>query len=362
MKFQEIMLALVPDAFGGSGGIAQYNRDFLSAVAESGHISVVILPRSARRPEITPGNVRQLGPRRGKIQFSLFAMRTVLQHRVHTVFCGHLFMASLAAVIARLKNAKLIVQTHGIEAWPEPTQHQREAVDRADLVLSVSRHTREAVLSWSTVVPERVIVLPNTVRDEFTPGDGSNMRTELGLKGKTVLLTVARMNSRQQYKGHDRVIAVIPQLVALGHDIHYLISGEGDDLQRLEALSREKAVSDRVHFLGLVPLQKLPDLYRAADLYVMPSNGEGFGIAFLEAMASGTQALGLSIGGAKDALADGELGICASQGQFIDAVHLALSAPKPDPNVIAEAARTRFGRHVFAAGVRSVLARLKETA
>ena len=58
------------------------------------------------------------------------------------------------------------------------------------------------------------------------------------------------MDSRERYKGHDRVIAAIPDLVAKGHDICYVVVGEGDDRARLEALARNAGVSDRVRFLG----------------------------------------------------------------------------------------------------------------
>ena len=148
---------------------------------------------------------------------------------VDLVFCGHLFMAPLAALIARLKGAKLIVQTHGIEAWPRPSRAQRSALEAADLVLCVSRHTRAAVLSWAAIAPERVLVVPDTVREAFTPGDGSTQRAALALEGKRVLLTVGRMDSRERYKGQDRVIAAISDLVAKGHDICYLVVGEGAD-------------------------------------------------------------------------------------------------------------------------------------
>ena len=356
------MLALVTDAFGGRGGIAQYNRDFLETLAETDLIAIVILPRVASDPYCTPKNMRQMPARLNKASYIVTALGTALLNRVEIVFCGHLFMAPLAAFIARLKRAKLIVQTHGIEAWPAATRQQRIAIESADLVLSVSRHTRAAVLSWAALPPERVIVLPNTAREEFSPGDGSRMRAVHGVLGKVVLLTVGRMDSRDQYKGQDRVIAAIPGLVSTGHDVHYLVVGQGDDQHRLEGLARERGVRDRVHFLGPVPSQELSEIYRAADLYVMPSSGEGFGIAFLEAMVSGTAALGLDIAGARDVLANGELGVCVQEGELVDAIHRALSGPKPDPNVLAAAARARFGREAFGIGVRAALSRLQQAA
>ena len=355
------MLAIVPDAFGGRGGIAQYNRDFLGAVADAGTFSsIVVLPRNAPDPYTMPKNIRQTTPEPSKVRYTLAALQTALLMPVDVVFCGHLFMSPLALAIARLKRAKLIVQTHGVEAWPQPKPAQRKAVEAADLVLCVSRHTRAAVLSWAAISPERVLVLPNTVRDEFSPGDGSKVRAALGLERRRVLLTVGGMNSEHRYKGQDRIIAAIPRLVAMGHDVHYMVVGEGDDQPRLEALAVKERVKHRVHFLGPAPSRELADLYRAADLYVMPSTGEGFGIAFLEAMASGTPAMGLNIAGAKDVLADGELGLCVAEPDFVDELHRALTAPKPDPDALATAARARFGRVPFGAGVRAALTRVME--
>ncbi len=98
--------------------------------------------------------------------------------------------------------------------------------------------------------PNGSLVVPNTVGEAFTPGDGSTQRAALELEDKRVLLTVGRMDSRERYKGHDRVIAAIPGLVAKGHDICYLVVGEGDDRSRLEALARDAGVRERVRFLG----------------------------------------------------------------------------------------------------------------
>ncbi len=359
MKPSPTMLALVTDAFGGRGGIAQYNRDFLGALADTRAVSsITVLPRHAPDRPSVPETIEQTIARPGRIAYSVAALRTALLRPIDIVFCGHLFLAPLAVLIARLKRAKLIVQTHGVEAWPRPSRLQRAALEAADLVLCVSRHTRAAVLSWAAIAPERVLVVPNTVREAFTPGDGSTQRAALAIGDKRVLLTVGRMDSRERYKGHDHVIAAIPDLVAKGHDICYLVVGEGDDRSRLEALARDAGVSERVRFLGLLGLHSLVETYRMADLFVMPSTGEGFGVAFLEAMASGTPALGLDVAGAKDALADGHLGTTISEAELSVTVARLLAAPKPDRKVLAATVRARFGRETFVARASAVFNRL----
>lgn len=295
-------LALVTDAWGGRGGIAQYNRDFLGAIAPTTVLR--ILPRHAQDPvSDLPAGATQMPPRPGRWRYAVAAVLDALRHRPDVVFCGHLYMAPLAAVIARLCSARLVVQTHGIEAWPRPSRAVRWATERADLVLAVSRYTRAQVLSWAALDPERVAVLPNTVSARFTPGDRAAARRRFDLGDQRVLLTVGRLAASERYKGQDRVIEALPALIAAGHDVLYLIAGDGDDRQRLEALARSTGVSDRVRFLGAVGGDCLPDLYRAADLFVMPSTGEGFGIAYLEAMACGTAAVGLRAKGDADALA-----------------------------------------------------------
>lgn len=361
MSTEPQVLAIVTDAFGGRGGIAQYNRDFFRALAQTSAVSsITIVPRLAPDEPVVPEKVCQVKPRFSRVSYSAAVIRMALLRQVDIVFCGHLYMAPLAALIKRLKKAKLIVQTHGIEAWPHPTSAQRAAVEAADLVLCVSRYTRSALLSWADIAPERVLVLPNTVREAFAPGDREMSRAKLRVEGKHVLLSVSRMDARQRYKGQDRVISVIPLLLERGYDIQYFIVGEGDDRPRLETLARETKVSGRVHFLGPIALNDLVDAYRAADLFVMPSTGEGFGIVYLEAMASGTRALGHKSGGATDALADGELGMLASEDELAEAIASMLDQPPPDSHELAAAVRSRFGPEQFAARIETALHRLME--
>jgi phosphatidylinositol alpha-1,6-mannosyltransferase len=352
-------MALVTDAFGGQGGIAQYNRDFFETMVNCDLASsLVVLPRFASNEVVTPPLVRQLVPRAGRAFYVVAAVREAFFQSIDVVFCGHLFMAPLALLIARLKGAKLIIQMHGIEAWQLPTLLCRMAVEAADLVLCVSRYTRAQVLSWAAIAPERVVVLPNTVGVRYAPGDGSKLRTAWGLLGKRVLLSVGRMSAQERYKGHDRVIRAIPKLLDAGQDVVYVIVGEGDDRSRLRLLADQEGVADRVWFMGALDQATLIDAYRMADLFVMPSSGEGFGIAFLEAMACGTPALGLAVGGAVDPLAESSLGKAVKESDFISALECALDHPEPDTAAQASAVVRRFGRVPFEAGTIAALSRL----
>jgi phosphatidylinositol alpha-1,6-mannosyltransferase len=114
--------------------------------------------------------------------------------------------------------------------------------------------------------------------------------------------------------------------------------------------------------MGAVNNETLVGAYRIADLYIMPSTGEGFGIAYLEAMASGTPALGLGVAGACDALADGELGSCVAETELGEAIAKRLEMPRSDPQVLASAVEARFGREAFRARARGILDALKAAA
>lgn len=303
------LLALVSDAFGGSGGIARYNRDLLTALGRSG-ATVVVLPREGRaEPGTVPQAIDQRAPQ-GRAGFIAAALLTAWRDGpFDAVFCGHINLAQAAAFVAALLRAPLWLQLHGVEAWRPLSPARRWAAERATLVTAVSRHTRHRFLGLARVEPWRVRVLPNTVDDRFALGPKPEFLLERhDLQGKTVLLTVGRLSAAEHGKGHDRVIASLPTLAAARPDIVYLIVGEGDDRRRLEALARTAGVADRVLFASAVSDAELPDYYRLADVFVMPSVQEGFGIVLLEAAASGLPVVAGNIDGSLDALADGALG------------------------------------------------------
>lgn len=257
-------------------------------------------------------------------------------------------MAPLAQLVAKIAGAPLIAHVHGLEVWETLSRPVKNALTKCDLVLCVSHYTARKVVETAGIDAARCAVIFNTVGDDFWPGDRAAARARFGLPEEaTVLCTVARLDPRQRHKGHDRVIPLLADLARDVPGLTYIIAGTGDDRDRLEALARNSNAGGIVRFLGFVADDDLPDLYRASDLYVMPSHGDGFGIAFVEAMCCGTPALGLDAGGAGDALRDGELGRAVTEADFPAALRAAVLAPPPDRADLAARTRTAFGRSAF---------------
>ena len=356
------VLALVTDAWGGRGGIAQYNRDLLEALANQPTIeSIQVLTRHGPdSADSVPPKVSSSGPF-GKLRFTLAAVISAMRiKRPFVVFCGHINFAPLAGALNLMTGAPIWLQVHGTEAWQRPSMLRRWAVERFQLITAVSRFTRSKLLSWAAFSPAHVKVLPNTVDTRFAPGPrNQELLVRYGLEGKKVLLTVARLSAQEQYKGHDLVISALPDLLTHFPEVRYLVAGEGDDCDRLKALAQQNGVSEQVIFAGAVAHHELPDHYRLADVFVMPSTGEGFGIAFLEAAASGAKVVGCGMDGSRDALREGRLGFIATPTRegVLEAVIRVLSS---HDDCTSEC--SRFQRKHFIERVEALLAETAEAA
>jgi glycosyltransferase involved in cell wall biosynthesis len=307
-------LAIVPEAFGGFGGIAAYNRDFLTAIAELQLCEkVTVLPRLIRQPPTLPPRVELLEKgANSRIRFVRELMRVLLKREQYdVVVCGHINLLPLTEIASRVLGAKHVLLIYGIDAWA-PTG--RRLCDRlvtcADLVISISRITKQRFLSWSSIQDNNIHLLPNAIHmEEYGVGERPHhLEQRYGVSGKKVLMTLARLQRNEAQKGLDEMLEILPMLLAEENNLVYLIAGDGDDRERLEQRVASLGLERHVVFAGRVSEAEKADHYRLADAFVMPGRQEGFGFVFLEAMASGVPVVASSLDGSREAVLYGELG------------------------------------------------------
>ncbi|MCW5733952.1 MAG: glycosyltransferase family 4 protein [Enhydrobacter sp.] len=352
------MLALVSDCYGMGGGIARYNQDLVEGLAEGG-AQILVLPRHGRADGIhLPAGISQEPPVFNRLWYSVKSLWIGWRRGpFDVVFCGHVYMAPIAWVVARLIGARYWLQTHGTDVWESRPPLRRRAIEAADMVTAVSRGTRHILLGWVHLPPECVRVLPDTVGDRFVPGPPSNtLRDRFALGSGPILLAVGRLSASERYKGHEQVFGALPALRAEYPNLVYAVAGGGDDRRRLEQRARELAGESAVRFLGFVSEEDLLGLYRLADLYVMPSTQEGFGIVYLEAAACGLRVVGGVGGGSADAVPDERVGVLvdpSDRAALVAAIASQLARGKVDPVAVEP-----YRKAHFAAAACRLLARL----
>ena len=309
-------LVLVTDAFGGHGGISRFNRDFLVALSSHPDCGAVVsYPRLLPYPihETLPNQLRF--DTRGvgnKFKYMSTVFSDFMRDQQYDfIICAHINMLPLGILLAKIAKKSVVLIIHGIDAWePNKSFLVNSLVSRVSRVVTASELTRSRFLSWSHVPLSRTTVLPNCVDlKTFAPGPRPPyLLDRYKVRGKTTILTLGRLVSKERQKGFDEVIEALPRLAKQIPDITYMIAGHGPDRARLEKKASILGVADRVVFAGMVPDSEKADHYRLADAFVMPSRGEGFGIVLLEAMACGIPTMASILDGGREALRNGLLG------------------------------------------------------
>ena len=353
------ILMFLHDAYGGHGGIAQFNRDVIDGLAADPRVErIVALPRKPGvEGEALPA---KLGWRReadgGLGAYLWAAAKAVAGERPDLVISAHIRLLPAAWLAACLARLPLWLMIFGIDAWERPRNPLLTLLTRrASRVISISDTTTARFQAWARMPPSRVQLLPCSIDlDRFQPGPADPaLAVRYGLAGKRVLFTFGRLVSRERAKGMDEVMEAMPGLLADLPDLVYLIGGDGPDRPRLAAKAESLGLGARVIFAGRIAEEEKVAHYRLADAYVMPSRGEGFGIVLLEAMASGLPALASAKDGGREALLDGKLGLlvdpddAASVAAGIRAV---LARPKGRPTGLEY-----FSTAAFRARVASLL-------
>jgi phosphatidyl-myo-inositol dimannoside synthase len=233
------------------------------------------------------------------------------------IILSHINLLVVAWLIKKVNpSAKIMLMAHGIEVWKPLSKQQKVMIESCDKIVSVSSFTREKIETLHGVSKEKNWVLNNCI-DPYLMKPKEKIRDEVMMKRyqikkeDIVLLTLTRLSYKDRYKGYDFVLDALKNIVKKYPTIKYLLAGtyEENEKKYIEDKITVAGLTSNVIITGFIAEEDLPKLFSMADIYVMPSVKEGFGIVFIEAMYYGVPVIAANVDGSTDALLQGELGI-----------------------------------------------------
>jgi len=244
------------------------------------------LQKGGRDPQITQAIVELIQQE---------AINIVHTHLYHANYYGRL--------AAKATNIPALASIHN-------TYSQRPKLHRRWINWQLAKHTyriiagspdiKRDILRWDKVADNKVEVIPNTVdlKQSSSKLSQQQAREKLGLAPKALVLgTVGRL---EEQKGHRILLEALPDLIKYYPHLRLLLIGDGRLRETLEQQSKALGLTKHVLFLGT--RRDLGDLFRAMDIFTMPSLWEGLSLAMLSAMAAGLPTIATDVGGVGDVL------------------------------------------------------------
>jgi glycosyltransferase involved in cell wall biosynthesis len=296
--------ALLVEMGGVPRSILGITRELCALDPERLRVTVV----AARRPEAIDGMpfMRSRTPRVPRLPNAMFAVqRPLTLHRFDVVH----YMDSRPPLTFPLGPRLNAVTQHGFaplmfdgDYVSRRDRLVNEALirlaPRADLTFTASESEREELLARAPVDPRTVVAVHHGVdHDRFFPADRPDetrerVHAQLGIDGRYVLY----VSNHQRKKNTERLVEAFAEVAREDPSVTLVLTGRGGrSFGLVEALIAKHGIDERVRVLGHVPDEDLPDLYRAAAAFALPSLHEGFGIPVLEAMACGTPVLASNV-------------------------------------------------------------------
>ena len=277
-------------------------------------------------------------PLGAQLKFGMALMKRQVSRDDAWLFFNHLALGQAQAFVPPGVRRPYVLFLHGIEAWASHGPAARRVLRDAAVLVSNSGHTAARVRA---VCPDlgSISVCPLALPDDVlaAPAAGG-----AALRPPSVLM-VGRMLAAECYKGHDQMLeawATVRRVVA---GARLIVVGGGDDVPRLKQKASDLGLGEAVTFTGFVTKAERAALYRESALFAMPSRGEGFGLVYLEAMASGLPCLASRQDAGQEVVRDGVTGYAVDQD---DVSGLARRVIELLTNPARREAMGRAGRHL----------------
>jgi phosphatidylinositol alpha-1,6-mannosyltransferase len=249
---------------------------------------------------------------------SVFAIKAVKKGiKTEVVILTHINLAVVGLIIKKINpKCQVWLIAHGIEVWRPLSFLQRGLLNACDKIICVSNFTKEKMLSLHNSNPNKYTVLNNAV-DPFMPLPSAFVKPAHLLSkhnltaDNPIIYTLTRLANSEQYKGHDQVIKIFGKIRSRFPGVKYILSGQYDSTEeiRIKKLIASVGAEDDIILTGFIAEKDIPDYFLLADVFVLPSKKEGFGIVFIEALACGLPVICGNSDGSIDAIRNGELGL-----------------------------------------------------
>ena len=218
-------------------------------------------------------------------------------------------------------------------------ESERHLIRDCHHIIATTQEEKEDLIRYYSALPESTSIIPCGVDLElFRPVDKDITKRKLGFNNLRLILFVGRI---EPLKGIDRLIEAMTYLKSYQNLRLGIIGGDGYDqheIKRLKKLSQELNLEDKVIFLGAIGQEKLLYLYSAADVSVIASYYESFGLVILESLACGTPVVTTSVGGADGIIHQAQTGYVVANNtpwELADKIALLLARPKADKKSIS---------------------------
>lgn len=232
------------------------------------------------------------------------------------IVLSHIHLLNVGYLIKKLQPKKRVyLLAHGIEIWRSLPEAKVNVLKSLDKIICVSHFTASKIHRIHGV-PESQLEVLNNCLDPFYYISKNFDKPKFLLdrynlnEGNIILFSLSRLSSSEKYKGYDHNIELLPALLVKHPNLIYLLGGKWDDIEkrRLDELVKKYQLAERIRIIGFVDEAEVTDHFLLSDIFIMPSKKEGFGIVFIEAIASGLQVIAGNKDGSVDALRNGQLG------------------------------------------------------